>query len=323
MMKPLVSVIVPVYNAETFLSRCVDSILSQSLTDFELLLINDGSQDNSGQICEQYSKRDNRVKVFHQENKGVSFTRNVGVKQASGIYSIQIDADDYVDENMLYDMYNQAKSCNADIVIAGYYIENGSSSVFKTQETKNDKFSCMQRLLEGRLHGASWNKLILHSIYIDNNIEFPEGVTFCEDLVTMLQIVNSATTISCLPNGYVHYVQHSTSAIAVRGENSFNSLFYVLKIIIEKFGAIASLTKSIQHFKVFVLGEMFLYGSYGRYEYAEKFKNEKLPIYSNPFLSWPTKIYIWCLVNQYFKLFDVLELLKKYKRQKKYNNDVT
>ncbi len=317
MKMPLISVIVPIYNAEAFLSRCIDSILSQSLTDFELLLINDGSQDNSGQICEQYSKRDNRVKVFHQENKGVSNTRNVGVRHASGIYSIQIDADDYVDGDMLYDMYTHAKKSNADVVIAGYYIETGSNSVFKTQNTEDDRFSCMQRLLEGRLHGASWNKLIRHSIYIDNNIRYPDGITFCEDLVTMLQVVYNATTISSLSKGYVHYVQHNNSAIAVRGEKSFNSLFNVLKIINAKFGDLAVLEKSIQHFKVFVLGEMFLYGSYARHEYAERFKDERLPIYSNPFLSWPTKLYIWCLINRHFRLFEVLNILKRFKKMQK------
>lgn len=107
--KPTISVIVPVYNAEKYLHRCVDSILSQTFTDFEVLLINDGSTDTSGVICDEYAQKDARVRVFHKENGGVSSARNVGIKNMRGLYSIHVDSDDWVEPSYLKDLYSCAK----------------------------------------------------------------------------------------------------------------------------------------------------------------------------------------------------------------------
>ena len=103
MNKPMISVIVPVYNAEKYLQRCVDSILKQSFTDFEVLLIDDGSHDRSGELCDEYGEKDNRVRVFHKENGGVSSARNVGLDNASGEYISFVDADDYLETNAMSD----------------------------------------------------------------------------------------------------------------------------------------------------------------------------------------------------------------------------
>ncbi|MCI7728300.1 MAG: glycosyltransferase, partial [Bacteroidales bacterium] len=98
---PSVSIIVPVYNVELYLSKCIDSILAQSFTDWECILVDDGSKDSSGKICDEYALKDTRIKVIHQTNKGVSVARQVGIDNASGEYSIHIDPDDWVEPNML------------------------------------------------------------------------------------------------------------------------------------------------------------------------------------------------------------------------------
>lgn len=113
---PRISVIVPVYNAEKYLTQCVESILRQDFTDFELLLINDGSKDKSGLICDEYAQKDQRVKVFHKENSGVSSTRNLGIDKAQGEYIAFIDSDDYVDSNYLSILTN----VTADLIVTGY-----------------------------------------------------------------------------------------------------------------------------------------------------------------------------------------------------------
>lgn len=100
-MNPMISVIVPVYNVEKYLSRCIDSVLMQTFTDFELLLVDDGSPDNSGMICDEYALKDVRVKVLHQENKGLSGARNAGIENSVGNYVVFIDSDDYVKDNYL------------------------------------------------------------------------------------------------------------------------------------------------------------------------------------------------------------------------------
>lgn len=105
---PLISIIIPVYKAEKYLHCCVDSVLAQSFTNFELILIDDGSPDNSGTICDEYAKQDRRIKVFHQENQGVSAARNLGIEQAKGEWIAFIDSDDWVENTMYEEMYHAA-----------------------------------------------------------------------------------------------------------------------------------------------------------------------------------------------------------------------
>lgn len=108
-MNPLISVIVPVYNSGQYLARCIESVLHQSFVDFELLLINDGSSDDSSSICSDYAVRDNRIRVFHQNNAGVSAARNLGIKEIRGKYLAFVDADDYVYPNYLKDLYESLR----------------------------------------------------------------------------------------------------------------------------------------------------------------------------------------------------------------------
>ena len=119
-MTPKISVIVPIYNVENYLQRCVDSILSQSFIDFELLLINDGSPDNSGKICDEYAEKDNRVRVFHKPNGGVSSARNLGLDNALGEWIAFVDSDDYVDVDYLQELHSFALAYSADFVVMRY-----------------------------------------------------------------------------------------------------------------------------------------------------------------------------------------------------------
>lgn len=118
-----VSVIVPIYNTEKYLNKCVDSLVNQTLEDIEIILINDGSTDRSGEIADYYSQKEVRVKCIHKENSGVSNSRNLGIKFAKGQYVAFVDSDDWCDSNMLEGLYNHAISNNADVVIAGYVKE--------------------------------------------------------------------------------------------------------------------------------------------------------------------------------------------------------
>lgn len=131
MNNPIISVIVPVYNVEKYLSRCIESILTQTFTDFELLLINDGSTDKSGRICDEYAKNDTRVKVYHNDNHGVSFSRNFGIKKALGEWIIYIDGDDYFLPNAIETLYNLALEKNYNICSGNFYIEkNGRRKIY-------------------------------------------------------------------------------------------------------------------------------------------------------------------------------------------------
>ena len=130
---PKVSIIVPVYKAEAYLHRCVDSILAQTFTDFELLLIDDGSPDRSGEICDEYAQKDSRIRVIHKENGGVSSARQRGLDEAVGEYTIHVDSDDWVEPNMLEELYKKAKQDDADIVICDYFNNIGTKQTICRQ----------------------------------------------------------------------------------------------------------------------------------------------------------------------------------------------
>jgi len=129
MATPKISVIVPVYNATAYLERCVGSLLLQTLSDFEILLIDDGSNDGSAELCDDYARKDSRVKVYHKPNGGVASARQLGVNKASGDYSIHIDPDDWVLPTMLEELYGVAVKSEADMVICDFTVVDERESI--------------------------------------------------------------------------------------------------------------------------------------------------------------------------------------------------
>lgn len=136
--RPDISVIVPVYKAEKYMHRCVDSILAQTFTNFEFILVDDGSPDGSGTLCDQYAQKDNRVKVIHKENGGVASARQCGIDNASGIYTIHADPDDWVEPTMLEKLFNKAKETDADMVICDFYVDTDKSNIYNKQEVSGE-----------------------------------------------------------------------------------------------------------------------------------------------------------------------------------------
>lgn len=183
MIKPAISIIVPVYNAEKYLHRCIDSILAQTFYNFELLLINDGSRDNSGIICDEYANEDSRVRVFHSENLGVSAARNIGLKNAYGEWIAFIDSDDWISLTMYEKLYMCAKSSSADIIYCDYYQDFGNREVYEMVDDLNiSKLELFKSLLV-KGWPVIWNKIYRSEIFKKNNILFLEGCNFCEDLL--------------------------------------------------------------------------------------------------------------------------------------------
>lgn len=149
MKQPKVSIIVPVFNVEQYLHHCIGSIIAQTFTDWELLLIDDGSPDKSGDICDGYAKKDGRIRVVHKENGGVSSARQRGQDEAIGEYTIHVDPDDWVEPTMLEDLYRKAKDDNADMVICDYYTNEESLQKYIKQEpTKLDSIVVLGELLQ-------------------------------------------------------------------------------------------------------------------------------------------------------------------------------
>lgn len=205
----MISVIVPVYNAEKYLRRCIDSILVQTLTDFELLLIDDGSMDNSGRICDEYAQKDFRVRVFHKENGGVSSARNYGIERISGEYVIQVDSDDWVQSDMLQNMYQTALETQADMVICDFYEEYNEGHTIRLisqRPSSNDSHTVLIELFQ-HLHGSCGNKLIRRDCYDKYHIRFPHNLNMGEDLYVMVMLLKNPIKVTYLPKAFYYYVK--------------------------------------------------------------------------------------------------------------------
>ena len=183
---PKISIIVPVYNVEKYLPRCIDSILSQTFKDFELLLIDDGSPDNSGKICDEYAQKDSRVRVFHKPNGGVSSARNLGLDNAQGEWITFIDSDDYIGDDFLEIPDNTLE----DLLIQNYKLIIDGELFLKSFEKKVILDSGMKDLVNEniakRIYRVPWAKFFKKSIIDNNNIRFADGVKIGEDTLFVL-----------------------------------------------------------------------------------------------------------------------------------------
>lgn len=209
---PEVSIIVPVYKAEKYLNRCVDSILAQTFTDWELLLIDDGSPDRSDEICDEYAKKDFRIRVIHKENGGVSSARQRGLDEAVGEYTIHVDSDDWVEPNMLEELYKKAKQDDADIVICDYFNNIGTKQTICRQCPSSLEPKQVLIELFQQLHGSCWNKLARRVCYKQYGIEFPRGINYCEDLFTWVQFLShKEVKVAYLNKAFYHYFDNPES----------------------------------------------------------------------------------------------------------------
>lgn len=201
MSEVFISIIVPVYQSERYIEKCLDSICSQSFTDFELLLIDDGSTDRSVEICEKYESFDSRVHVLSKSHSGVSDTRQWGMEKAKGKYVLHCDSDDWMDSDMLEKLVREAKISNADMIVCDYYIEYNGRTIIRCecQSSKEKVIKC------DNVSYYLWNKLIKKSFIQKWQIKFPKGVQLAEDMyVTLISFANKAS-VSYVPTPLYHY----------------------------------------------------------------------------------------------------------------------
>jgi len=205
-----ISIIVPIYNAEEFLKETVESILSQSFSEFELLLINDGSTDQSQNICEAFMENDKRVRLINKVNGGVSSARNVGIKNALGTYIFHVDADDILRPDALFNLYNEASRTHADIIVANYILRtlNNDEKVIKHRVVHSAE-EFLSGMLLGEFHAGLWNKLIKTTCY--DGLSFDEDVSCMEDKLILTQILLKNPRISFLDDEVYIYIQRSSS----------------------------------------------------------------------------------------------------------------
>lgn len=202
-----ISIIVPIYNVANNLHRCIDNILSQTYMELEVVLVDDGSTDSSGSICNEYAKNDYRIKVIHKCNGGSASARNAGLSVATGDYITFVDGDDWIENEGLEKMMLYAETTDADIVMADFTIEqsDGSCSVRKEGFRNPDATELMKAMMTGKLHGSNCNKIYRRSLIVANDIHFIDGADYTEDLAFNIKLLTLTNKIVYLPIAYYHY----------------------------------------------------------------------------------------------------------------------
>ena len=219
-----VSIIVPIYNAEKTLPRCIESVINQEFTDFELILCNDGSSDNSGLICDEYQEKDSRIKVIHKENTGVSDTRNKALQIATGQYIQFLDADDWITVDATKLMVRRMKETDADLVISDFYRVVGKRTSHKGDidiEDVMNQETFAQHMMENPAdfyYGVLWNKLFKREIIEKYQIKMDENVSWCEDFLFNLEYILHANRIATLLAPIYYYVK-TEGSLASQGMN--------------------------------------------------------------------------------------------------------
>lgn len=216
--KPLVSIIIPVYNVEKYLDRCIQSVLQQSYANIEILLINDGSADQSGKICDNYIG-DKRIHVFHQTNKGVSEARNKGLDIAKGEYIAFVDSDDYVSPFFVSHTVKKIQTANADIVLFNF-AEIKQNNIVSSESPDLKKWN--KQLQEGSneicnlliadcIPNFMWNKLYKRAVW--EKIRFPIGYSY-EDLLVTVKILKKGVSMTYLPETLYYYERSNVNSIS-------------------------------------------------------------------------------------------------------------
>lgn len=209
----MISIIVPIYKVEAYLSRCIESLINQDYKEIEIILVEDGSPDNCAQICDRYADKDTRIKVIHKENGGLSSARNAGLDIAVGEYIMFVDSDDYVAPNFCSYALSKAQSTDSDIVVFGHKELYPSYSIVvniePTQEIKLAKLNALLVLINGRINSYAWNKIYRSSLF--ENIRYPEGRLY-EDIGTTYLLFDKAKSVF-LSSKITYYYQQRVDSI--------------------------------------------------------------------------------------------------------------
>lgn len=261
-MEIIISIVVPVYNTKDYLIRCIESILEQSFQDWELLLVDDGSTDESGSICDEYALKDNRIRVFHSENGGAATARNFGVSQACGEYVCFVDSDDSLPENSLTLLFENSNRNDYDITIGGYtrLFDNGDKNYcgFRDEEYIGDKF--LYSLLSGnwKLSGPV-AKLFKRSLFANEMPNIPKDIRVGEDLLMNVCLACRVKHVLLIPFSVYNYHQVASSAThTFKYSIQYIRLYLRLLENILKKEAVEGVEELLYHYKISIMYNVLL-----------------------------------------------------------------
>ena len=232
MKKPDISIIVPVYNTEKYLERCLTSLIEQTKKEIEIIIINDGSTDNSEKIIKKY--KDSRIKYIKNVNQGIGATRNEGIERAQGKYLMFVDSDDYIEQDTCEVLFTKAEKDNLDMVICDFYreCENGEKKEERILDFENTTIKETPELLY-KINLSPWNKLYSTKMIKDNNILFEEELKY-EDTPFVFISMDKSKQIGKVNKCLNHYIIHSNSETTIRDERCFD-IFEIIRIVRDYF----------------------------------------------------------------------------------------
>jgi len=230
-MEELISIIVPVYNVEKYLKQCIETIQSQTYKNLEIILVDDGSPDNSGKICDEYAEQDSRIKVIHKENGGVSSARNLGLEKATGEFIAFIDADDYISADYCEKLLTTLKQENADCVACGYnrVYDNKTEEIISKEPYSLDNKAFLEKILFvqnglGFCHMKIWQKSVIA------NIKFDEKLKVGEDALFNIQASTNIKKFYMLNEALYNYRFNETSVVRNFDENYMNKYLASMQV---------------------------------------------------------------------------------------------
>ena len=212
------SIIIPIYNVEKYIRKCLDNVICQNYKNVEIILVDDGSPDDCGKICDEYSRKDKRIKVIHKKNGGLSDARNVGLKAATGDYLIFVDSDDVISPNLCSVVNETLQKVNADIVQYGFspFLDGNNPAIDLMQEIRicnifDDDKIYENYLIKEKISREAWNKAYRRNLF--EKIEYPKG-RLAEDLATTYKLLHKAHKVVCLSNVLYHYRKRENSIMS-------------------------------------------------------------------------------------------------------------
>lgn len=318
---PEISVIVCCWNVASTLRRAIDSILTQTFTNFELIIVDDGSPDDCPQIIDEFASVDSRVVPIHKLNGGLSEARNYGLAKASGIYTIFVDPDDWIEKKMLEKLYLKAIEEHSDMVICDYFHNDKYQQTYAIQRPKKlDRDNVLHEILTASLHGYTWNKLIKRKLYTDYNISYPMGIYGCEDMYTLcLMLKMQPVKISYVSEAFYHYVYMEDSL-----SRHYDKQTYIMDLAIRKM--FAQLFLGTKYFReayivktTDIILRAFKYGenTFTSYRFKKDFSKYKSIVYAREkgimlFLLWLSFNISYKYSHELYKLmFNFKQKLKK------------
>ena len=322
-----VSVIVPIYNTEKFLGKCIESIVNQTLKEIEIILINDGSTDNSNIICEEYSRKyPEKIRYINNKNIGCSATRNLGISLARGEYIAFVDSDDYIEQEMYQEMYEKAQKKDLDIIVSGVRYQYIYIDQIIIQESCPKNIKKDLELLSPRNRIANcYNKLFKKELIKVNTIKFLETIHNGEDLVFCFEIFCVAKKVSYIEKSYYNYIHHGNNSIFNLEKRlgiflAFKELYHYLKEksyienkeIVKKF---------YENFNYYAIKGVFLMLLNPEVVSKEKYKEYDKLFYEKlkeiKFLPLKSKVLIYFYRNivKVVRKFELYNILKKIKNK--------